>query len=54
MELILQIAAGIVIGVIALRAIDVAFEWWQEQVLWQKLVLVGIVVLALFAWISNR
>jgi hypothetical protein len=53
MELILQIATGIVIGMLALRVLDMVFEWWQDQALWQKLVLAGIVALLVFSAISN-
>ena len=53
MELILQIATGIVIGMLALRVLDVVFEWWQDQALWQRLVFAGIVALLAFSALSN-
>lgn len=53
MMLILQIALGVILGLLGLRAIDVVYEWWKDQELWQRLVFLAIVALITFSALSN-
>ena len=53
MMLILQIALGVILGLLGLRAIDVVYEWWKDQELWQKLVFLTVVALVVFGAASN-